>query len=157
MKKYVLVIISLLIFAGESMAQYATTQYSESLTMRMQKNAPALYRSYRSGSTLSGIGMGLMAGGLGAIVVGVATGEKNTTTNGMQTNIEVTGVGGAIAAVGTVALLTGTPLMIIGLTKKGKAKRAYLRQYESMGFERPASQGLSPHLEVHPNGLAFVF
>ncbi|MDR1556015.1 MAG: hypothetical protein LBS88_03135 [Tannerellaceae bacterium] len=156
MKKYVLMILSLLFFAGESMAQYATPQSPESLIARMQKNAPELYRSYRNGSTLSGVGIGLMAGGLGAIVVGVATGEKNTTTNGLQTNIEVKGTGGAIAAVGTVALLTGTPLMIIGLTKKSRAKRNYLARYGDMGFEQPTLRQ-SPHLEVHPNGLAFVF
>jgi hypothetical protein len=156
MKKYVVAILSLLLFAGESMAQYAPPQSPENLIARMQRNAPELYRSYRTGTTLSGLGIGLMAGGLGAIVAGVATGEKNTTTNGMQTDIEITGTGGAVAAVGTIALLTGAPLMIIGLTKKSKAKRNYLRQYEDMGFERPAPR-LSPHLEVHPNGLAFVF
>jgi hypothetical protein len=156
MKKYVLMIVSLLVFAGESMAQYATPQRPDDLTARMQQNAPQLYRSYRSGSVLSGVGIGLMAGGLGATIIGIATGEKNTTTEGLQTTVEVTGTGGAIAAAGVVCMIAGTPLMIVGLSKKGRAKRAYLNQYGDTAFEQPSlRQPLQ--LEVHPNGLALVF
>jgi hypothetical protein len=53
-------------------------------------------------------------------------------------------------------MLTGTPLMIVGLSKKGRAKRAYLRQYGDTAFEQPSLRQ-STQLKVHPNGLALVF
>jgi hypothetical protein len=103
------------------------------------------------------LGIGLLGGGLAVATVGIATSEKNISTGATQATIEFTGTGGAIAAVGIFASIAGVPLMIIGSKKKKNAQRSYLRQYESnTGFEDLAPQR-SPRLEVHSNGLAFVF
>ncbi|MDR2775343.1 MAG: hypothetical protein LBC19_11505 [Tannerella sp.] len=129
--------------------------YQGNWKSQMQVKAPDIYRKYQKNSRLAGFGLGLVAGGVTAIVVGVATGEKTTTTTATSVQVQVKGTGGAIAAAGTVCVLAGTPMMIVGFSKRSKAKREYLNNPDYSQTYRSPLQ--SPHLEVYPNGLAFVF
>ncbi|MDR2773376.1 MAG: hypothetical protein LBC19_01310 [Tannerella sp.] len=131
------------------------TYYQGDWKSQMRLQAPNIYRRYKSGSALSGVGLGLMVGGLTAAVIGVATGEKSTSTTATSIDIQLTGTGAAIAAAGTICFMVGTPLMIVGFSKKGKAKREYFNTYPSSQTQKSPLQ--SPHLEIRPNGLAFVF
>ena len=151
MKKLILVFISLSLFVGTGVAQYANNRQStEELMRRMSTNDPYLYQRYRSGSTLSGIGAGLTIGGIAVAVIGFATADSEEIKDGNSTRIEFSGEGAVIGAVGVVCALAGTPLWIIGSTKKKKARNAYLRQYSNTSYMQ---------LKVVPNGLgmAYVF
>jgi hypothetical protein len=133
-------------------AQYS---YQSDWKARMQATAPDVYRKYRKGSTLAGVGIGLMSAGFVAVIAGVATGEKSTTRTATSISWQVEGTGGAVAVIGSFCVLAGTPLMIVGFSKKSKAKREYFSQYGNRTEYKSPLQ--APHLEVRPNGLAFVF
>jgi hypothetical protein len=96
---------------------------------QMSVNAPELYRKYRSGAALKGVGMGLTLASLLAMVVGIATADKETVTTDTQTTVNLSGSGGAMFAIGLVGTLVGTPLWIVGSSKKRRAVNAYLRDY----------------------------
>ena len=138
------------------MAQYYNNYRVGNWADDMRVNAPDLYRSYRSGSTLSGVGMGLTFGGLAASVIGFATADKETTTTSTGTQVNLSGSGGAAFAAGVVCILVGTPIWIVGSSKKKRAKRAYFRDYS---YETPAPP--SPCLRLHSTantvGLALVY
>jgi hypothetical protein len=153
MKKIFLVWICLAAFAGTCMAQYSSNRAGNWVD-DMCTNAPELYGSYRSGSTLKGLGMGLTFGGLAAAVIGVATADKETTSTGIgtQVNLNLSGSGAAVFVVGTVCILVGTPIWIVGGSKKRRARNAYLREY---GYEIPAQP--APYLKLNGVGLALVF
>ena len=159
MKKLMLICISLVFFAGKSVAQYAGLPPSKAdLKHRMSIDAPQLYKKYQSGSNFSGIGKGLVIGGAAAFVIGLATAETETTNTATRTEVSFTGAGGAIAAAGFVCALAGTPLWIIGNTKKKNARNTYLREFGS-GAQAPAHP--SPYLQLNSSqngvGLALVF
>ena len=123
------------------------------LVYNMSLDNPQLYRKYRSGSTLKGIGMGLTLGGLAAAVVGFATADQKTTTSDGTTKVSFTGTGGAILSVGITCAVVGTPIWIIGGSKKKSARNAYLR---SLSYEQP-----TPHFQFQTSsnglGLAYIF
>lgn len=160
MKKLVLACISLAIFAGNGLAQGNPQLSSADLKQRMSLNAPQLYKSYKSGSTLSGVGAGLTIGGAVAIVVGIATADKETEKTNMGTQTNLSGPGAAVFAVGLVSALAGTPLWIVGHSKKKRAKNAYLRDY---GYSGHIPVQSSPYLHIKAThdgmgaGLALVF
>ena len=159
MKKMFLVCISLLLLAGNGAAQYANTAISAAeLKQKMALNAPHLYKRYKTGSTLSGIGTGLTLGGVGAIVFGIATADKETVTTGTGTQVNLSGPGAGIFAGGLVCAIVGTPLWIVGNSQKRNARNNYIRQF-GYGNHVPAQP--SPYLQLNttPNGLglAFVF
>jgi hypothetical protein len=122
---------------------------------QMKVKAPDIYQRYQKGSRLAGLGLGLMVGGTIASIVGTVTGEKTTTTTATSIEVQVKGVGGSVVAAGTACIIIGTPFMIVGFSKKGKAKREYFRSRAYSQTHKSPLQ--SPHLEVRPNGLAFVF
>jgi hypothetical protein len=132
--------------------------YQTDWKAKMQAAAPDLYQKYRKGATMTGVGIGLLSAGVVAVVVGVATGEKSTTKTATSVSYRVEGTGGAVAAIGSVCVLTGTTLMIIGSSKKRKIKQQYFTQYGNKinAYERK-SPLQSPHLELRLNGLAFMF
>ena len=138
------------------MVSYVSAQTE--LRQRMAQNSPQLYRSYKSGSTLSGIGAGLTLGGVAAIVIGVATADKETVKDGTNTQVNLSGSGAWIFAVGIVSALAGTPIWIIGGAKKRRAQNAYLREFGN-SVQTPVPP--SPHLQLNTTssgiGLAFVF
>ena len=159
MKKLILVCISLVFFAGKSVAQYADLPPSKAdLKQRMSIDSPLLYQNYQSGSSLSGIGKGLTIGGAAAFVIGIATADKETTRTATSTEVSFTGAGGAIAAAGFVCALVGTPMWIIGNNKKKNAQNSYLREF---GSGAQASAPPSPYLQLNSTsnglGLALVF
>ncbi|MDR1919878.1 MAG: hypothetical protein LBQ65_09570 [Tannerellaceae bacterium] len=143
MKKIILTLIALALFVSQNMAQYDNMRY----------DAPELYRSYKSGSTLSRTGMGLTLGGLGLAVIGFATADKETTSTSTSTQVNLSGPGGGVFAAGIVCALVGTPIWIVGNTKKKNARRAYQREY--------GNTTNAPHLKLHSTantlGLALVF
>ena len=159
MKKLILVCISLALFAGKGAAQYGGRVPSAAeLSYRMSMDDPYLYQKYKSASALSGFGAGLTLGGVAAIVIGIATADKETVTNGMSTQVNLSGSGAGIFAGGMVCVLVGTPIWIIGHTKKKNARNAYLREY---GYGMHAPEHPSPYLQLNTTprglGLAFVF
>ena len=161
MKKLILVSISLALFAGQSVAQYVAPMSGAELKYRMSMDAPQLYQKYQSGSKLAGFGAGLTIGGLVAIVVGAATADKETVTNGVSTQVNLSGTGGAVFAAGVICALVGVPVWTVGNTKKKNAKNAYLKDY-GYGFHAPVPvPPPSPHLQLNTSsnglGLAFVF
>lgn len=156
MKKLILVSICLAIFAGESVAQYANVNMSkEELKEKMALNSPYLYQKYNSGSKLSNIGMGLTLGGLAAAITGYAVADKETVTTSTGTQVNLSGPGGAVFAVGVIGAVAGTPLWIVGSVKKKKARNAFLQEYGAT-VNVP-----SPYLQINSTrnglGLALVF
>ena len=128
------------------------------LMQRMEMNAPLLYQQYKSGSTLSSVGAGLTLGGVALAIIGVAVADKETTTDGYYTEVTFSGPGAAVLGVGVVSALVGTPLWIVGGSKKRKARNAYFREF---GYGENVPVQPSPYLQFNtaPNrlGLAVVF
>ena len=160
MKKYLFVFICLAFVANDSLAQYAYPAYrGASLADMMAQDDPYLYRKYRKASGLAGFGLGMTIGGVAGIIIGFATGDKETTTTSSGTTTTVSGTGGAIAGAGLISTLVGTPMMITGFVKRGNVKRLYLREYGDVSY-RP-SPAYSPYLKINPSlqhiGLAYVF
>jgi hypothetical protein len=153
MKRIFLTLICLALFAGTSVAQY---NRAGNWVDDMRTNAPDLYRSYKSGSSLRATGMGLTFGGIAAIVIGFATADKETVTTETSTQVNLSGSGGAVFAVGLVAALVGTPIWIVGSSKKRRAANAYLREY---GYEFPTKP--VPYFKLNSTansvGLALAF
>ncbi|MDR1335897.1 MAG: hypothetical protein LBK22_03595 [Tannerella sp.] len=126
----------------------------------MQYNSPRLYRSYRTGSTLSGLGMGFTLGGLTAAIIGVAVADKETVETSTSTTVYLSGPGASMFAAGIVFTVVGTPLWIVGNTKKRNAKRAYLNEYgdlSPLNVPVPPSPFLKLNSNSHGMGLAFMF
>ena len=142
--------------AGNGVAQNARPLSNAELMSRMSVNDPYLYSKYKSGSSLSSVGAGLTIGGLVAVIIGVAAGDKREEKSGGNTTVYVTGPGNAIASIGWVSALTGTPLWIVGSTKKRKARNAYLREYRYSDHVPVQS---SPYLQLNavPNGLGLAY
>ncbi|MDR2287288.1 MAG: hypothetical protein LBE04_07425 [Prevotellaceae bacterium] len=133
------------------------TQYSYQADWksRMKATAPDLYQKYRKGSTLTGVGIGMMSAGVVMIIIGAVTGEKSIVTTATSVNVRVAGTGGAVVAIGSVCVLASTPLMIVGFSKKSKVKREYFSQYGNrVEYKSPLQL---PHFELRTNGIAFVF
>ena len=159
MKNLVLVCISLVFFAGKSIAQNADQALSTAeLKQRMALDDPRLYQRYKTGSTLSGIGCGVTLGGVAAVIIGIASADKETQTNGLNTQVYLSGPGAGIFAAGLVAALVGTPVWIVGHSIKKNTRSSYLRQYGD-GSNVPVHP--SPYLQLNSVsnglGLAFVF
>ena len=159
MKNLIVICISLALFAGKSAAQNAGSALSAAeLKERMAVNSPYLYQKYKSASTLRGVGMGMTLGGVAATIIGVAVADKETVNDGMSTQVNLSGPGAGIFAVGIVSALVGTPLWIIGGIQKKKTRSAYLREF---GYSVLPPVHPSPYLQLNvaPNrmGLALVF
>jgi hypothetical protein len=134
-------------------AQYP---YSNDWKSRMKIDAPDIYQKYRKGNNMAGFGLGLAAGGLISAIVGVATADKTTSATPTGVEVRLHGSGGAVFAAGMICVCAGTPVMIVGFSKRNKAKRQYLSRIENTG-DRQVSPLQLPHLEVRTNGIAFVF
>ena len=158
MKKLFLLCISLALFAGQGVAQIGYKPSATDLKYDMSFNAPHLYKKYKTGSTLSGFGAGLTIGGVVAAIIGVATADKETVKDGATTHVNLSGSGAAVFGAGIVCALAGTPLWIIGSTKKRNARNTYLREF---GYGACTSNQYSPYLQLNTApkgiGLAFVF
>ena len=158
MKKLFLICISLALFAGKGVAQIGYEPRVKDLKQNMAYDDPWLYKKYKTGSTLSGLGAGLTIGGVAAIIIGIATADKETVKEGGSTQVNLSGSGAGVFAAGLVCAVAGTPLWIIGSTKKRNAKNTYLREYE-YGVHTP--DHASPYLQLTTApkglGLAFVF
>jgi hypothetical protein len=164
MKKIFLTVICMALFASENMAQYYNNYNnynnyrSRNWVEDMSYDAPDLYRSYRSGSTLSGLGMGFTLGGLAAAVIGYSIADKETVSNSTGTTVYLSGQGAVMFAAGIVFAVVGTPLWIVGSTKKRRAKNAYLREFGDLPtLPDPALPYLKLNGHSHGLGLAFVF
>ena len=157
MKKLLLLCISLALFTGKGIAQNFNVQLSkEELRQEMALNAPQLYKKYKTGRTLSGIGMGLTLGGVAAVIAGIASGDNETVKEGGRTTIYLSGSGAAFASIGTACILAGIPLWIIGGTKKRKAQNRYIRDFSYEVAAKPL-----PYIQLNAVrngiGLAYVF
>jgi hypothetical protein len=158
MKKIFLTIICMALFASENMAQYYSNYRSRNWVEDMSYDAPDLYRSYKSGSTLSGLGMGFTLGGLTAAVIGFAIADKEEVSSSTETTIYLSGEGAAMFVSGIVFAVVGTPLWIVGSTKKRKAKNAYFREFGDLPLlPAPASPYLKLNGHSQGLGLALVF
>ena len=128
------------------------------LRQRMAVNAPALYNKYKSASTMRNAGMGMTLGGVAAIIIGIATADKETIQDGAYTQVNLSGPGAGIFAIGIVSSIVGTPLWIIGGAKKKNTRNAYIRDF---GYSFQAPVHPSPYLQLHAAtnrlGLALVF
>ena len=157
MKKLLLLCISLALFAGKGVSQNVNLQLSkEELRREMALNAPHLYKKYKTGKVMSGIGMGLTLGGVVAVIAGISSSDNETVEEGGRTTVYLSGSGYAFASVGTACILAGTPLWIIGSTKRRKSQNRYFRDYS---YEEPAKS--SPYLQLsavrNGIGLAYIF
>ena len=151
--------IGMLLFTGKGMAQNATTvQRKGDWLAQMEKNAPKLYEKYQKDRKWANTGGGLLGAGVGLIVLGAVIGNNsNVTTSVGAAGMETGGTGGDTwITAGVTCIIVGTPVLIVGLSKTGRTKRAYQRDYGNISPESPSSLQ-TPHLKLHPNGLAFVF
>ena len=103
----------------------------EELKQRMAINAPHLYDRYKSASTLSGVGAGMTIGGVALAIIGgiAADKEELPPTNEYETRYKLTGPGAAVFGIGIVSALAGTPIWIVGGSKKKKTRNAYLQEF----------------------------
>ena len=157
MEKLLFLCISLVLFTGKGIAQNVNMQLSkEELRQEMALKAPHLYKKYKTGKTMSYIGMGLTLGGVGAVIAGIYSGDNETVEEGGRTTVYLSESGAAFASVGTACILAGTPLWIIGSTKRKNAQKRYFRDYS---YDVPAKP--SPYLQLNAVrngiGLAYVF
>jgi hypothetical protein len=124
------------------------TYYSKrELAFRLEKEDPILFQQYKSGKRTAAIGRGLFWGGMGVAAIGGIW----LASIGHNYEDEETGV--ILIAGGSVSMLTGIPVMIIGGAKKRRALNLYHR--------RNLLNETTPHfqLNMHGNGLglAYVF
>jgi hypothetical protein len=156
MKKLLLISISFALFTGKGIAQSPYSFSKKELKQEMALNAPEIYQKYQSGSTLKGVGMGLTLGGLVTMVIGIAAADKETVEEKHQTTLYLSGPGARVAIAGTICALAGTPLWIIGGSKKRIARNRFLRDYT---YNIPPKT--SPYLQLNAArngvGLAYVF
>jgi hypothetical protein len=160
MKSLAIVGIVLFLFTGKCVAQNSGSALSTAeLKERMGLNAPQLYQKYKSASRLSGVGTGLTLGGAALMVVGIATADKETERSDARVEVRLSGAGGAVFVVGLLSACAGTPLWIIGSSKKRNARNAYLRQFGDSAYAPKPSPSL--YLQVRPSsngaGLAVIF
>ncbi|MDR1594478.1 MAG: hypothetical protein LBS43_08360 [Prevotellaceae bacterium] len=131
--------------------------YQADWQAQMQANAPDIYQRFRRGTRQSKVGLGLTIGGMAAIITGYAiigsTVEDNTLDD---EDLGTVGAGALVAVAGSILTAVGTPIMIVGFVKKGKAKREYFSRYGNRASAQK-SPLQSPHLEIRTNGIAFVF
>ena len=158
MKKLFLLCLSFSLFVGNATAQVGYKPRTSELKYNMSLDDPYLYKKYKTGSTLAGVGTGLTIGGVAAIIIGIATAEKETVKTSTGTQVNLSGSGGAVFAAGFVCALAGTPLWIIGGTKKKNARNTFLREHGNSAYEQNHS---SPYLQLTTAqkglGLAYVF
>ena len=157
MEKLLLLCISLALFTGKGIAQNVNMQLSkEELRQEMALKAPHLYKKYKTGRAISYVGMGLTIGGVVAVIAGISSSDNETVKEGGRTTVYLSGSGAAFASAGTACILAGTPLWIIGGTKKRKSQNRYIRDY---CYEEPSKT--SPYLQLkaarNEIGLAYVF
>ena len=158
MKKLFLLCLSLSLLVGNATAQIGYRPSKAELKYDMSLDAPHLYKKYKTGSTLAGVGTGLTIGGVAAIIIGIATADKETVNTSTGTQVNLSGSGGGVFAAGLVCALAGTPLWIIGGAKKKNARNTFLREYGNSVYGQNHS---SPYLQLTTApkglGLAFVF
>jgi hypothetical protein len=137
--------------------QPPVTQYpyaSSDWKTLMQLKAPEIYRQYQKKARMAKAGWWIAGAGALVVVVGAATGEKETVTNGMSVQVRLNGTGGAVAAAGSLVAITGVTVAIIGTTKRNRIKNDFISQSSRYTQKSPLQ---SPHFEIRTNGLAFVF
>ena len=157
MKKLLFLCICLALFTGKGITQNVNVRLSkEELRQEMALNAPHLFKKYKTGRVMSGLGMGLTLGGVAAVIAGIASGDNETVEEGGRTTIYLSGSGAAFASIGTACILAGTPLWIIGGTKKRKAQNRDIRDFS---YDVPAKPFPYMQLNAVRNGigLAYVF
>lgn len=159
MKKLFLICIGLLLFAGKGVAQTSSVELSnKELKERMAVNAPLLYNKYKSASTLKSVGMGLTFGGIGLGIIGMIAADKETTSDGVTTTVNLSGPGAVIFGVGIVSAIAGVPIWIVGGTKRKKTRNAYLKEF---GYSMPTPTQPVPYVQLNSSanglGLALVF
>jgi hypothetical protein len=141
----------------QSRIPVAASPYRNYLELQMRTVAPDIYQRYRKGSRQSKVGLGLVIGGTAALATGAMVIMENAvddySTN--ERNLEALGTGVILYLGGMVCATVGTPIMIVGYVRKGKAKREYLRQYGNRAEYKSPLQ--LPHFEIRTNGIAFVF
>jgi hypothetical protein len=131
--------------------------YQRDWKVQMRANAPEVYKRYRKGARQAGIGLGLVAGGTAVMIAGYAVAFSTIDENTFESNdLGEAGTGLGIAAVGAICATVGTPIMIVGFVRRGKAKREYFSQYANRTYVQK-SPLQSPHFELRTNGIAFVF
>ena len=132
----------------------------EELKQKMAINAPHFYDRYKSASTLSGVGAGMTIGGVALAIIGGITANKEELppTNEYETRYKLSGPGAAVMGVGIVSALAGTPIWIVGGSKKKKTRNAYLQEF---GYSYHIPVQPSPYLKLKTTsnglGLALVF
>ena len=113
--------ISLVLFAGKGVAQNTNVALNDKeLKQRMVLNAPHLYDKYKSASTMKNFGVGMTIGGVALSVLGAAVADKETVKEGGTTTVYLSGPGAGVFSVGIISAVAGTPLWIIGGTKRKK-------------------------------------
>jgi hypothetical protein len=130
--------------------------YQANWKEQMQVKAPYLYQKYQRRNRLKNIGWIVTGGGLILASVGFATAEKEEISR-TATSVEykLTGSGAPVAMIGSFCTVSGVVVTIIGYSQRRRVKNEYLMQYGNQYTQKSPQQ--SPHLEILPNGLAFVF
>jgi hypothetical protein len=131
-----------------------TTLSSSDLKTQMQMQAPDLYQKYQKKTRLKKAGWWIAGGGIAIAAVGIATGDNEIVTTGTSVSYNVKGTGGAIAAVGSVCIISGVIMAIVGNSGRKKVESEFLSRSSSYSRKSPLQ---SPHFEIIPNGLAFKF
>jgi len=123
----------------------------------MKIHSPELYSQYRSGRKMQTTGMILTFGGIAASIAGsVAISSNNNTYNtSLSSDRNNNNAGGVILYIAGVGCIgAGVPIWIVGVSKKGKAKRNFDSQYYS-------SKSVLPHFQLNVSqnkvGVAYVF
>jgi hypothetical protein len=141
----------------QSRVPVAATPYQGDWESQMRATAPGIYQRYRKGSRQSKVGLGLVIGGTAAFITGAAIMGSVVEDNTVDENdLGTVGAGAIVYITGAICATVGTPIMIVGYVRKGKAKREYFSQYANRPYAQK-SPLQSPHFEVRTNGIAFVF
>ena len=159
MKKIVILCLCVSMLTGKSVAQHNSYALSKlDLKTSMAMEAPKYYSKYVSGSKLGGVGCALTLGGAVVAIIGAATADREKVKTDTGSQVSLTGTEGVLYHVGIVGVMAGTPLWIIGSTKKKNARNAYLKQFGT-GYNPP--NATSPYLQLniaHQGvGCSFVF
>jgi hypothetical protein len=133
------------------------SSYPADWQSQMQVKAPDIYQRYRRGSRQSKVGLGLTIGGTAAVITGYAIigAAFNSSSFINDDDMGMVGIGALVAVSGSICATVGTPIMIVGFVRKGRAKREYFSQYGNRAEYKSPLQ--SPHFEIRTNGIAFVF
>ena len=156
---FLCVSVSLVLFTGKGVAQNTSVALNDKeLKQRMALNAPHLYDKYKTESTLKSVGVGMTIGGVALSVLGAAVADKETVKEGGTTTVYLSGPGAGVFSVGIISTVVGTPLWIIGGTKRKKTRNDYLREF---GYSMHVPVQPSPYLQListsNTLGLALVF